>query len=174
MKVAMVIVFLSHNPLNNIKYYFFVPFVFVVKKMKQGPLIVEKSQFVDQNISTRFERLQAFILDNRPLFATTGAVVASWRYYRKKRLGPFYRLAYRNRNRQCSIYLGRSQLLAEKVRLLLADIQFRRISRRLRSQIRASLRLHKIQLKNTLLACGYYMKGYEIHKPKKSRVSFHL
>jgi len=128
--------------------------------------VVEKARFVDQNISARFKRIQAFILDNHRLFSTTGVVVAGWRYYRNNRLGPFFRLAYRQNNRQSSLYLGRSRELAEKVRCLLADLQFHRTCRRLRVKLRASLRLQKTRLQENLHAHGYRMKGFEIHKSK--------
>ena len=40
-------------------------------------------------------------------FACQGTVTTSWRTYRGRRLGPYYRLAWRENGRQRSIYLGR-------------------------------------------------------------------
>ena len=48
------------------------------------------------------------MIRGRPdLFIRQGAVVAAWRTYRKRKLGPYYHLVFRDEGRQKSIYLGR-------------------------------------------------------------------
>jgi len=106
------------------------------------------------------------ILARPALFAQQGTIVATWRKHGNFRLGPYFRLKYYDGGVQRSIYLGRSQELAQEVRRLLADLQFHRTSRRLHWQIRASLRLQKTRLQNHLHAHGYHLKGYKIHKSK--------
>ena len=55
-------------------------------------------------------------------FATFLPFRSFWRTYRGKRLGPYFQLAYRDRNCQHWVYLGRSQDLADRVRDLLARL----------------------------------------------------
>jgi len=72
---------------------------------------------------------------------------------------------YRKGGRQWSIYLGRSEELARRVRDLLARLQhprrWRRDSRRLQAQVRASLRKAKAQLREKLARWGIILKGWE-------------
>jgi len=65
---------------------------------------LENGQVVDQKPHPALE----LIASQPALFQRQGSVVAGWRNYRGRRLGPYHRLAYRHRGRQCSIYLGRS------------------------------------------------------------------
>jgi hypothetical protein len=103
------------------------------------------------------------------LFYTNGFVRSEWRCRNGRRFGPYFRLRYRDGNIQRSIYLGPSNQLAEKVRKLLANLQLHRTIRRLHTKIRVSLHLEKKNLKNMLHACGYNLKGNEIHKSKSPR-----
>ncbi|MGA2799471.1 MAG: hypothetical protein ABSE63_17955 [Thermoguttaceae bacterium] len=130
---------------------------------------VEKTRFVPQLDADRWDTVEKFILANRPLFYTNGSVVTEWRWRNGLRFGPYFRLKYRDGNIQRSIYLGPSNQLAEKVRRLLANLQFHRTCRRLRTRLRASLRLEKKHLQNILNTHGYNMKGFDIHKSKSPR-----
>ncbi|MFH1269080.1 MAG: hypothetical protein ABIK89_25415 [Planctomycetota bacterium] len=98
---------------------------------------MEKARSVDQKSAARFERVEAQVLAAPGVFAVGGTVVSTWRTYRGRRLGPYFRLAYRKGGRQWSIYLGRSEGLARRVRDLLARLQhprrWRRASRRLQA-----------------------------------------
>ena len=110
------------------------------------------------------------LLRQHPLrFARQGAVVATWRTHRGRRLGPYYRLAYREDNRQRSIYLGRQGPLVDQVRRLLgtcqADHRFRCQSRRSRAEFRKRVLLPiKQYLEQAFLLYGHglYFKGWEI------------
>jgi len=126
---------------------------------------MEKWPFDDQKVAGRFERVRAQVLAHPALFANQGFVATTWRTHRGRRLGPYFRVSYRESGRQCSIYLGRSEQLADRVRGLLADVQQRRRRRRrlarMTAQIRASLRRHKARLKEFLTQWGIRMKGWE-------------
>lgn len=115
--------------------------------------------------SPRWTRIREFLEARRPLFAAQGSIVASWRTYRGRRLGPYYRLAYREAGRQCSLYLGRSLELLESVRQTLASFQRslreRQVFRRLRSAARKALRTSKARLRQQLAAVGIRLKGLE-------------
>jgi hypothetical protein len=123
---------------------------------------MENRKLVDQETHPALRQIAA-----RPkVFARQGTIVASWREYRGRKLGPYYRLAYRKDGRQRSIYLGRSQSLIERVRAALAAL--RAPLRRLRSlakmqeSIRTSLRREKIRLDGMLREFGLYLKGFEV------------
>ena len=73
--------------------------------------------FVDQKTAARFERVRAAVMAEPRRFARQGSVVASWRVYAGRRLGPYLRLAYREGRRQRSIYLGRCAELVRRVRI---------------------------------------------------------
>jgi hypothetical protein len=98
------------------------------------------------------------------LLASQGTVVATWRKRRNSLTGPYYRVRYFENGIRRSIYLGRDEYLADAIRRYLADLQHPRIFRRLRRQIRRSLRLEKRRLEEILNIHGYYMKGFEIRK----------
>ncbi len=110
------------------------------------------------------------LLQNHPdRFAGQGAVVATWRTYRGRRLGPYYRLAWRENGRQRSIYLGRQGPIVEEVRLLLHQAH---TSRRIRREHRLRIaRLQKELIRPIrqyikeifrLFGNGLYIKGSEI------------
>ncbi len=112
------------------------------------------------------EQLQEWILARREVFARCGAVVESWRTYRGTRLGPYFRLIYRQDGREHSVYLGRSPELAVETRRLLDQLQGplrqRREIRQVKRQIRASLRAHKALWQRDIAPLGLQMKGTEI------------
>jgi hypothetical protein len=117
-----------------------------------------------------FKKIESQILAKSALLARQGSICATWRKRGNKRVGPYFSVRYfENGARQC-IYLGRSPELVQQVRRLLFDIQFKRISRRLKFKIRKSLRLQKANLENHLQANGYRLKGNEIHKISESRI----
>jgi hypothetical protein len=100
------------------------------------------------------------------LFARQGAVVASWRYYRGRKLGPYFRLAYRQYGRQQFVYLGREGALVQRVRAVLAHLHAPRRAARALAHARhlamASLRTAKVRLDSGLRGWGLRLKGLEI------------
>jgi hypothetical protein len=134
--------------------------------MINAPTNVEKSRFWHQKMPAKFDKIKSQLLARPALFENQGSVAATWRKHGNARLGPYFILRYFENGVRRSIYLGRSEQLAQEVRRLLENLQFHRISRRLRAKIRKSLHLQKKQLQNNLHALGYYIKGFEIHKAK--------
>jgi hypothetical protein len=105
------------------------------------------------------------IADEPGRFCRQGAVVATWRTYRGRKLGPYYRLAFRRDGRQCSVYLGRCRELAERVRAAIDKLRVplhhvRQIAR-MRAAVKASLRREKLRLDGQLRKLGLYLKGFE-------------
>ena len=100
------------------------------------------------------------------LFARQGAVVPTWRRRDGKTFGPYYRLAYRQDARQCSVYLGRTGPLVAQVRQLLATLQRplrgQRLHARLRRRIRSALRHQKRRCAALLRPFGLRLKGFEV------------
>ncbi len=81
------------------------------------------------NINTPRHKALILLADHPDRFARQGAVVASWRTYRGRRLGPYYRLAWRENRRQRSIYLGPGGPLVDEARRRLHQAQTaRRVS----------------------------------------------
>ena len=100
------------------------------------------------------------------IFARRGHIAASYRSRNGKRFGPYYRLAFRDGDRQCSIYLGVDGPLVQQVGQSLDAVQrprrqFRAISR-LQRQIRAALRVEKRHLSALLRPYGLHLKGFEL------------
>ena len=76
------------------------------------------------------------LLAARPaIFRNGGHVAASWRQRDGRKFGPYYRLAFRDGDRQRSIYLGCAGPLVELVRQQLAEIQRPRTERRAVRQV---------------------------------------
>ena len=78
---------------------------------------------VDQSVQARFSRLARRMARLRDVLSRQGSVVASWREKGGRRMGPYFRLAFRKAGKQVSIYLGSCAELVEKVRARLAEMQ---------------------------------------------------
>jgi len=126
---------------------------------------VEKRVSLDQKAGRRLQRVRAYLLAHKTLFAAGGTVVAGWRRYRGRRLGPYFRVAFFEDGRQRSLYLGASPELADQVRTLLDELQGplrrKRVFQRLNRQARAALRRQKARLNEELAKWGLYLKGFE-------------
>ncbi|MBN2579229.1 MAG: hypothetical protein JXB10_09580 [Pirellulales bacterium] len=106
------------------------------------------------------------ILGLKNIFAHQGAVVESWRYKNGRKIGPYYRLAYRVAGRQRSIYLGKSQKLLRQVRRLLEKLQrpvkTRRTLRQAQKVFQESMKRHQAQFRIDLLKVGLQLRGYAV------------
>lgn len=122
---------------------------------------MEKTETVDQKL----DRIRTLLARAPDRFAQQGAVVASYRQYKGRRLGPYYRIAYRDGGRQRSIYLGSSKQVANEVRRLLESAQKpgrqRRSIQRVRQQIRRELAQRKRNLDQQLRSIGLRLQGWE-------------
>lgn len=110
--------------------------------------------------------MRDLITDEPGMLAEQGSVVKSWRYYRGRRWGPYYRLSYRVGGRQHAIYLGVDEALADEIRQLLSDHQRqhkrRRTLARTRKQAKKSLAEERRKLREELEKVGLHLKGAEI------------
>ncbi|MBN2580855.1 MAG: hypothetical protein JXB10_17855 [Pirellulales bacterium] len=102
----------------------------------------------------------------RTVLSRQGAIVASWQTYRGRRLGPYYRLAYRAEGRQRSIYLGKSKSLLRQVRRLLRKIQesvqTRRSLRRTHKAFQAIRKEQHARSRIALSKIGLELHGYAL------------
>jgi hypothetical protein len=135
----------------------------------QLPPILENPAFGAQNMPANLNRITTQLRDASALLANQGTVVATWRKSGGSLTGPYYKVSFRENGARRSIYLGRDEHLAAAVRHYLAELQHPRILRRLRRQIRRSLRQEKDRLNEILNAHGYYIKGFEIRKQTSER-----
>jgi muconolactone delta-isomerase len=137
-----------------------------------GP-ISEISKTVDQQPgpaasknAARLDRVRKEIRQREAIMARQGTVVATWRTRHGRKVGPYYRLAWREDGRQKSLYLGGSTELAQAVRQILAELQRPlRVDRAFlaaRKQGWAALRAHKIVLARELARYGLYLHGWEV------------
>ena len=128
--------------------------------MRQNP------DFVDQNDQRRYERVAARIMACAEAIAREGSLVATWRWHGGHKLGPYWRVAFRDRGRQKSIYLGRSEPLLHEVRQLLEELKRAERQRkdwaRLHAEARTELRRQKALWERELRARGLYTRGYAI------------
>lgn len=141
-----------------------------------GPPVAENRPFVDQRAAARWERVKKTVLAAPSRFAAQGAVVAGWRERGGRRLGPYYRLAYREGGRQRSIYLGRYGELVRRVRALLVGLKRplreRRRMRRLKAQVRAALGRCKARVAELLAPWGVRTKGFEFRGAARALAAY--
>ena len=121
----------------------------------------------DDPLLDRLEQVVAIMARNPWLFREQGAVVPTWRYTAKRKLGPYYELRYRESGRQRVIYLGRSKELAEMMTEVLRRWQLTHkqelLLRQTRSQVAKALRRQKLALEQQLqLELGLSLQGYEV------------
>ncbi len=126
----------------------------------------QKSTSVDQHSAARYDRIAARISAARDIFRRQGAIVTTWRTRGARKLGPYFRLAYRADGRQQSIYLGACTKLVARVRALLADLQAvirrHRAYRVTRRELRTALRRQKAECDAVLRAHGFTPRGYDL------------
>jgi hypothetical protein len=136
--------------------------VFRGRSQIAGEKALENRQVVDQKLVEVLELIKSW----PSLFAHQGAVLESWRIHGGKKLGPYYRLAFRQQGRQRSIYLGASNERAGQVRARLAAVQkpakSKQVLERARARVKVELRKHKRGLDQQLRERGLYLKGYEV------------
>jgi hypothetical protein len=125
---------------------------------------------LNPEISTRADQLDHAalrLIAARPdIFARRGHVAASYRLRNAQKFGPYFRLAYRDGGRQCSIYLGRGGPLVQRVRQSLDALQRPRREylaiRRHQRQIRSLLRVETRRVAALLRPFGLRLKGFEL------------
>ena len=135
---------------------------------------LEKSHSADQKSERRKEAILKRIHALRPVLSRQGEVVAGWRVYRGKKLGPYYRLTYRQEGRAHCVYLGRWSGLVQKVRRLLDQwqepLRRQREWTRMRQSVKTSLGANKLRLATELAQAGLRLQGYEVRGWRKLRL----
>ena len=123
---------------------------------------MENRPVVDQ----RRERILAAIEARREQLAHQGTIVASYRQRGGRKVGPYFRLAYREGSNQRSLYLGSDvELIAEVGRVLQNLQQPERQQcavRRCKAAIRTSLAHCRAELRRELAIRGLRLQGYEV------------
>jgi hypothetical protein len=131
------------------------------------------SKTVDQKLVKRRDVLLAKIREAAPALAATGSIVETWRTHQGRRLGPYYRLAYRESGRQKTIYVGKDAELVAAARSLLEELhvneRIRRTMERQQLAVRAGLRAAKAAWAQELQKSGLTLKGYEVRGWRRLR-----
>jgi hypothetical protein len=138
-----------------------------VVKLKQGVKVENR----DSGAQKR-EAVMQWLADHGTALRRRGYVVQTWREYCGRRLGPYYRLRYREQGRERSVYLGRDAALAEDVHRRLRDMQAprraqREADRRYKAE-RAVLRRLKARWEGELRKIGLRLKGFEVRGPVRA------
>ena len=140
---------------------------------KPSPPARPEQRSSEEGADVSFKSLRKWMLAARRALAESGALEATWRTYRGRRLGPYFRLAYRRRGRRKWIYVGRSAELAERLRQLLAALQApaeeRRRLRRLCVAARRALATQKAAWQAELARHGLAAKGFEVRARQQNR-----
>ncbi|MBN2578638.1 MAG: DUF1678 domain-containing protein [Pirellulales bacterium] len=109
----------------------------------------------------------------KSVLARQGSIVATYRTYNGRKLGPYYRLAYRTEGRQRSLYLGKSKKIVRQVRRLLEKIQkSRNIRRSLHhgyKNLEETMKKHWAQIQVGLLKVGLQFRGFDIRGWRRYR-----
>jgi len=120
----------------------------------------------EKQADARFKTLRKRMLAAGRALAESGAIRATYRAYRGRRLGPYFRVVYCRHGRQKWIYVGRSAELAGRLRQLLAALRApaeeRRRLRRLCAAARRALRTQKAAWQTELARHGLVAKGFEV------------
>jgi hypothetical protein len=114
----------------------------------------------------RRAKLFRFLSAHGSLLATQGSVQGSYRRYQGRKLGPFFRLSFREAGKQRSLYIGRDQALAAEIqahvqKLQAPRAQARQLERSL-ADCRRNLKLAKLEFRCRLQTQGLRLRGNEI------------
>lgn len=132
-------------------------------------MISEICKTVDQKRSEVFQ----FIHEHEEVFARQGSVVESWRNFKGRRLGPYFKLTYRGNGCQRAIYLGSNATLAEEVRQMLVRLQTPLLElRHLKKQkaiLKRLLAAARAAWDSELRKANLYLKGSEVRGWRQMR-----
>ncbi len=141
-----------------------------IQELNSGKVLFSK--FDDQKYLARFERIRSQIHERKEFIARNGSVVAGWRTYRAIRLGPYYRVAFRQNHALQSIYIGRNERLVTMVRALIEELKQSRsqdrLIRRLRCAARRALRRSLAELEVHVAPLGYRRRGFRLCKQRET------
>jgi hypothetical protein len=99
-------------------------------------------------------------------FANVGLVVPTWKYYKGRKLGPYYRLQFRLQGRTRHVYLGREGPRVQAVRERLAELHAvlarRRMYDKMVKRARAQVHVDLAALQRQLAAAGLRSKAIQV------------
>ena len=99
-------------------------------------------------------------------FAHGGLVAATWKYYKGRKLGPYYRLQFRVQGRTRHVYLGREGPRVQAVRERLAELHAvlarRRMYDKMVKRARAQVHVDLAALQRQLAAAGLRSKAIQV------------
>jgi hypothetical protein len=108
----------------------------------------------------------AFLAAHGVLLAAQGSVQESYRLYKGRKLGPFFRLSFREAGQQRSLYIGRDQALAAEIKAQMQKLRAPRAHarqlERCLADCRGSLKVAKLEFRRRLEAEGLRLQGNEI------------
>ena len=112
------------------------------------------------------EQLFRFLAEHGAWLAAQGSVQVSYRLYKGRKLGPFFRLSFRQAGQQRSMYIGRDRALAAAVETELKKLQgprwcARQIDRCL-ADCRHNLKEARLEFRRRLETQGLRLQGGEI------------
>jgi hypothetical protein len=123
---------------------------------------LEIRHFVDQ----RRQRIGNFIDAHAEQLTHQGTIVSSFRCRGGQRVGPYYRLTFREGRNQRSLYLGNDMDLIAEARTVLQELQRpyreRRAVQRCKSAIRKALTHCRTELRRELARRGLRLQGHEV------------
>jgi hypothetical protein len=134
----------------------------------EAATVEEKLKFAHEKTLTRWRQLQTQVLEHRELIKQDGCIGATWKTYRGKRLGPYYRVEFRENSAIKTIYIGRNEELTKMASALIEKLKQPcredRLLRRARAAARAALRHSLADAETYLAPLGYYRRGLGLYK----------
>jgi hypothetical protein len=126
----------------------------------------EMKMELDPSLTQKLAIVREFIEANKNLFVRHGTVIQDWRWHEGKKLGPYYILRFSVDKKPQSIYLGKSQELAEAVRQLLQKLRYHRKFWKTFDQLKREIRKGAIEarraMREQVTSHGLDLKGHEI------------
>jgi hypothetical protein len=117
-------------------------------------------------VDQKRRELLRFLAEHGDLFASQGSVQEAYRLYKGRKLGPFFRLSFREAGKQRSLYIGRDRALAGAIERQLQTLQASRARarqlERCLADCRRSLQAAKLEFRCRLEAQGLHLQGNEI------------
>jgi hypothetical protein len=117
-------------------------------------------------VDQKRHELLRFVAQHSDLLAVQGSIQTSFRLYQGRRLGPFFRLSFREAGKQRSRYIGRDRALAVQIKRHLHKLQAplsaaRQIERSL-AEHRRQLKLAKVEFRRLVEAHQLRLQGNEV------------
>ena len=132
---------------------------------------MQNSNFAHEKTLARWERLQTQVLKYNELIAQDGCIGEIWKTYRGKRLGPYYRVEFRENRATRTIYIGRDEQLAKMASAMIDELKHPRredrIIRRARMAARAALRRSLAEAEALAAPLGYRRRGFRFCKRRE-------